>query len=526
MQRITSTDSLFHDGDPAAGILGTFLAAAWHNAVQEEIASFIESAGIALNPNDNGQLQKAFAARLYGPAGVVNANGATTLATGQINSLVGCSGAGSYAITLPPASECPNGSRFRFFNNSQTGAPTLEPAAGDSIYLGGNAQYVQVLTYTSMVLVSDGNHSWYIESSNVYGYTPPAFTSNNQLATTAYVASMLGNMRGFMVENASAALTNAQAGSVVEITAAAPITITLPTAIGYAGQVFGLYNASNVAHTLSTFGPGEKLNLGPTAVLTNVSVPPWTRALLIGDGTNWIVIGDLQAPYSYTFSNWATAPQFDISGKLVNTTCLQRALGNMSGVTQQNTSGGLLLSAANAGQIIDLQPGFTGNVTLPLSTTLAVGTVVTVYNGTGAPLTVVPSGSDKIYPTGVSLPSISISNGDSMQFVMYGSGGGWIAWAGAAQLQYSPLFGSSLSSVGYQKLPSGLIIQWGASQFSTTGLAVTFPIAFPNACFSVALGNPDSVSVTVATSANTKTGFTGTISAGSAAYIYWIAIGY
>lgn len=40
---------------------------------------------------------------------------------------------------------------------------------------------------------------------------------------------------------------------------------------------------------------------------------------------------------------------------------------------------------------------------------------------------------------------------------------------------------SSLSANGYQKLPSGLIIQWGA----TTAAVNTFPVAFPNACLRI-----------------------------------------
>jgi hypothetical protein len=45
-------------------------------------------------------------------------------------------------------------------------------------------------------------------------------------------------------------------------------------------------------------------------------------------------------------------------------------------------------------------------------------------------------------------------------------------------------FSNSLTSSGYQKLPSGLIIQWGksASFSSESGQTVTFPIAFPNVC--------------------------------------------
>ena len=41
----------------------------------------------------------------------------------------------------------------------------------------------------------------------------------------------------------------------------------------------------------------------------------------------------------------------------------------------------------------------------------------------------------------------------------------------------------SLSATGYQRIPSGIIIQWGTT--ATTNQNVTFPIAFPSACTSV-----------------------------------------
>lgn len=49
--------------------------------------------------------------------------------------------------------------------------------------------------------------------------------------------------------------------------------------------------------------------------------------------------------------------------------------------------------------------------------------------------------------------------------------------------EYDAIFGKSLSGNGYQKLPSGLIAQWGttASVASPSTTIVTYPIAFPNA---------------------------------------------
>lgn len=47
------------------------------------------------------------------------------------------------------------------------------------------------------------------------------------------------------------------------------------------------------------------------------------------------------------------------------------------------------------------------------------------------------------------------------------------------------------SAAGYQKLPGGVILQWGQSAASVGGTSVTFPIAFPTACRNVSMGQQD-----------------------------------
>ncbi len=95
-------------------------------------------------------------------------------------------------------------------------------------------------------------------------------------------------------------------------------------------------------------------------------------------------------------------------------------------------------------------------------------------------------------------------------------------------------FTSNLSSSGYQKLPSGLIMQWGNN--NGVGISdldtITFPITFPNACLNVVTGEgtvstsgPDGiVSVGVAQDTLTTTSFK--IRTTGATICFWLAIGY
>lgn len=85
----------------------------------------------------------------------------------------------------------------------------------------------------------------------------------------------------------------------------------------------------------------------------------------------------------------------------------------------------------------------------------------------------------------------------------------------------------NVSAAGYQKLPSGLIIQWGRTASAVSGSHVlNFPVAFPSACLSaVACKNTtvDNFAGHVRTFSATQ--LTLYVASG-AAYMYWQAIGY
>jgi len=68
--------------------------------------------------------------------------------------------------------------------------------------------------------------------------------------------------------------------------------------------------------------------------------------------------------------------------------------------------------------------------------------------------------------------------------------------------QLSTDWTNSTAASGYQKLPSGLYIQWGvtASLSTATTTSISFPVAFPTACRQVVLGiQGNSASSTTAT---------------------------
>jgi hypothetical protein len=83
----------------------------------------------------------------------------------------------------------------------------------------------------------------------------------------------------------------------------------------------------------------------------------------------------------------------------------------------------------------------------------------------------------------------------------------------------------SLSTSGYQKLPGGLIIQWGQAPFMPS--TITFPIAFPTVCYAILAGsNSGSAGSLVYTGFPpfSLTGFTGSPT-NVACQASWLAIG-
>ena len=98
--------------------------------------------------------------------------------------------------------------------------------------------------------------------------------------------------------------------------------------------------------------------------------------------------------------------------------------------------------------------------------------------------------------------------------------------------------GASKTQNGYQKLPSGVIIQWGMVADSPSGTNVTFPVAFPTVCASLQItrgggtvggsnggSNGSGASVIISLS-NVGFSFDSVIQSSNKSLVYFLAIGY
>lgn len=191
-----------------------------------------------------------------------------------------------------------------------------------------------------------------------------------------------------------------------------------------------------------------------------------------------------------------TAAQFDNTTKPA-TTAFCKAIGkSFAGVITTPTAN-TVFDATYAGKLVLLAgQGYTH--TLPPANSFPNGAAISFLGyGWSGSNTIQRAGADAIYPNGVGsgVTSFAIGYGDTVTLVS--NGVSWFVSDGnATQGLHSQSFGASLAASGYQKLPSGLIIQWGGVTTSASAdVAWTFPIAFPTGVFKLAGGSmPGAVS--------------------------------
>lgn len=221
-------------------------------------------------------------------------------------------------------------------------------------------------------------------------------------------------------------------------------------------------------------------------LITDAPIVVGTTALVFQDITNGLA--RLASP---AFSGNPTAPtpaQFDADTSIATTEFVQRAMGSRNGYVSYTAS--QALTVAHVGGYVRFNLAAAGNCTLPAPSSVPAGSSIIVQqaaSSSGA-LTISPA-TGTIGGPGVNgaggITALVLQAGSVAQIEFVSDGiSSWVACNGS--------YGASFAANGYQKLPSGLILQWGCNfTASNAWQTITFPVAFPNTCFAITTGCED-----------------------------------
>ncbi|MGF6641781.1 beta strand repeat-containing protein [Paraburkholderia sp. MM6662-R1] len=449
-----------------------------------------------------------------------------TLALSAIGQTIQYYGGSAATWTLPSSASVAAGGEYEIVNGSGY-VLTINANGTDSIVRSSGIGIASIALQPgdSIRLVGGGGNLFYaaggsatLQWSQSLGVTPAVADNSSKLATTAFVQRALGAFAGYVAYNANTTLTNALANFAIQsfggtITYTLPVGSTMPS-----GSTLTFYN--------NGVGPLSITTQGSDFIYDGANVQP--VVLQIGDnlelmsrgGTEWDIVGGTAALQYVTGPRVASPAQFDSSTKIATTAFVQQAQGNFSAYNLiTNTA---TINGSQTGGFFNLGGTTAYNVTLPAPTQSNLR--LTFYNSGSSAVTLsTPSGL--IFNALSNVSTLSVPIGGSIELVS--TGGNWIAISGTG--------GASLATNGYQKLPSGLIIQWGQVPSNSSGVAtLTLPIAFPNA-YLIGVANYlqnaaglQSVTATISTnSSNTQAIATASLNnvAVSSATVFFIVIG-
>ena len=313
-------------------------------------------------------------------------------------------------------------------------------------------------------------------------------------------------------------------GNATNVTAVINETIVLATVADITD-----HNNNSDAHNLRRWKTGHEYAVGDICFSKLLATDSYKYFECTVAGTSatteptWPVVGNTVTDGGVTWVvrdlRVATA-QFDDSGKLA-TSAFVKARGLQS-ANVSFASASTALSAAHIGSTILSQSVNDITVTLPPTTGLPDGARIQLASLSLKNTTIATVGADKLGfnndgVSGNQAPYV-MKNGETLTIEKYSTS--WFAVGGTVQTTFSRVLGTN----GYQRLSNGLIIQWGTATATVAGTAVAFPVAFPNACYAVTLGNRYSPNAGFSASGISATGFIFGLSAGTADN-NWIAIG-
>jgi hypothetical protein len=423
------------------------------------------------------------------------------------------------ALTANIAVIVPNSTKTMIVENLTSGAFTLtvKTAAGTGVALTqGKTQ--ELFCDGTNVLLSSSDFVNVALTGTATAPTPAVGDQSTKVATTNFVYQITNGVVTVNVAgNSNVALTAAQYGNgIILLTGALTGSINV-----WVPAQGGSYIFSN--QTSGAFSVNIGVNGGGTKAL----VPQGQSVVAYCDGTNVVLAGAAASSSFANYSFTATAGQTVFNAPytpgnilvLINGAAQDPAditATNGSSVTLTGYNGGAGCFVNDNVRIIAFN-----SFTVANALTLAGGTMTGPIMHAGGDTGVTPAQFDN---------STKLATTAFVHTELLGLGNS----------AYAAIFGASLASSGYQKLPSGLIIQWGTVTgvtYTATGafqnITITFPLAFPTAVLSVASrlagANQASAFANLSIEGASKTGaiaFFSSGGTGSIPSVGYIAIGY
>ena len=317
-------------------------------------------------------------------------------------------------------------------------------AGGGYVYDGTFAADSNVGGYPkgARVLRSDGAGYWL---NTIDGNTvDPESVTVNAAQVAGWVPDLTNGIAAITMTSANVTLTPAQYGKPIVVLSGvltANLNLIFPNLAGE----WAVVNNCTGAFTVTA----------KTAAGTGAVVTPGQTQIIWGDGTNIAsAIGDAGLKFSAA------------------------TRGYSSGTA-------LTMTVADLGASIEFTGGVAQSAVLPPTGGRPVGASIRLVSGNASnDVTITSSGGATDLDTmGGLTASIVLKKGEDVTATWTGS-----AWMCTGTYVFRlQQFVNSKSANGYQKLPSGLIVQWGTTPVLTAAadVTVTLPIAFPNAFYQV-----------------------------------------
>lgn len=312
---------------------------------------------------------------------------------------------------------------------------------------------------------------------------------SSRLATTSYVRNLVaGSMSKSVAGGADVTLTADEVGYGM-LTFTGVLSASINVIVPNVYRQWVVHNRTSGAFTLTiktVAGSGVSITQGRQKIVVCNSVDVYSPEF---DYVNTALVGSPTA---------TTGALFDATTRVATTEFVQRAIGNFSNT--RSIQSATQLTAADCGIAIGLGGGAEYVVTLPSPTDVPSGATIAMHCRATVPITVASKSGNQISPEGSVINSIKLLNGESALFVR--EGGIW-AVHGVGALKYSVGMTISQGTNGYQRLPSGLIIQWGANSTAVGAASAnfSFTVPFPSACLQIVASDSGNSCIPVGVSA-------------------------